>query len=152
MRLRSWWLAGLMLVTGVLVGVTQDGVVPATLGVVGFVVLAVLFSPLAFPRSLSAADARARSARDGRPVVYWRPGCTYCLRLRLRLGRRARRAYWVDIWRDPAGAAAVREVTGGDETVPTVALPDGAVVNPDPAWLRARLTASTGAAGGGRAD
>ncbi|SCG37037.1 glutaredoxin domain-containing protein [Micromonospora humi] len=147
---RSWWLAGLMLVTGVLVGVAQDGVVPSTLGVVGFAVLAVLFSPLAFPRSLSAEQARARSARDGRPVVYWRPGCTYCLRLRLRLGRRARQAHWVDIWRDPEGAAAVREVTGGDETVPTVVLPDGAVVNPDPAWLRARLAA--GAAGGGRPD
>ncbi|MFI5836733.1 glutaredoxin domain-containing protein [Micromonospora sp. NPDC051300] len=152
MRLRSWWSAGLMLVTGVLVGVTQDGVVSATLGVVGFAVLAVLFSPLAFPRSLSAAEASRRSARDGRPVVYWRPGCTYCLRLRLRLGRRAGRAYWVDIWRDPEGAAAVRAVTGGDETVPTVVLPDGAVVNPDPAWLRARLAVRAGAAGDGRAD
>ncbi|MCZ7437346.1 glutaredoxin domain-containing protein [Micromonospora sp. WMMC241] len=148
---RSWWFAGLMLVAGVLVGVTRDGVVPSVLGFAAFAVLAVLFSPLAFPRSLSAEQARARSARDGRPVVYWRPGCTYCLRLRLRLGRRARRAHWVDIWRDPEGAAAVRAVTGGDETVPTVVLPDGAVVNPDPAWLRARLAAGTGAAGtGGR--
>ncbi|WBC16147.1 glutaredoxin domain-containing protein [Micromonospora sp. WMMA1998] len=138
---RSWWLAGLMLVVGVLVGVAQDGAVPSVLGFAGFALLAVLFSPLAFPRSLSAAEARRRSARDGRPIVYWRPGCTYCLRLRLRLGRHAGRAHWVDIWRDPEAAAAVRAVTGGDETVPTVVLPDQVVVNPDPAWLRARLPA-----------
>ncbi|MFI7214114.1 glutaredoxin domain-containing protein [Micromonospora maritima] len=138
---RSWWFAGLMLAAGVLVGVAQDGAVPSALGFAGFAGLAVLFSPLAFPRSLTVAEARRRSVRDGRPIVYWRPGCTYCLRLRLRLGRRAGRAYWVDIWRDPEAAAAVRAVTGGDETVPTVVLPDGPVVNPDPAWLRARLPA-----------
>ncbi|MGY0005817.1 glutaredoxin domain-containing protein [Micromonospora sp. I033] len=139
--LRSWWMAGLMLVCGVLVAVGGDTAPVAAVEFLVFAVLAVLFSPLAFPRSLPAAEARERSARDGRPVVYWRPGCRYCLRLRLRLGRRAGRAYWVNIWRDPDGAAAVRVVTGGDETVPTVVLRDGAVVNPDPAWLRDRLPA-----------
>lgn len=130
-----------MLVVGVLVAVRAETPVLAVVEFLVFAVLAVLFSPLAFPRSLTAAEARERSARDGRPVVYWRPGCRYCLRLRLRLGRRAGRAYWVNIWRDPDGAAAVRAVTGGDETVPTVVLPGEAVVNPDPAWLRERLPA-----------
>ncbi|MDG4800682.1 glutaredoxin domain-containing protein [Micromonospora sp. WMMD980] len=138
---RSWRFAGLMLVAGVVMAFGQWRSGQPPLGFVPFAVLAVLFSPLVFPRSLTSAEARLRSARDGRTVVYWRPGCTYCLRLRLRLGRRAGRAHWVDIWRDPEGAAAVRAVTGGDETVPTVVLPDGAVVNPDPAWLRARLRA-----------
>jgi mycoredoxin len=96
-------------------------------------------SPLVFPRSLDAAEAQRRTADDGRPIVYWRPGCRYCLRLRVRLGRDARRAYWVNIWRDPAGAAAVREVTGGDETVPTAVLAGQPFVNPDPRWLRERL-------------
>ena len=104
-----------------------------------FVVLACLLSPLVFPRSLSAAQAQERSADDGRPVIYWRPGCRYCLRLRVRLGRDARRAYWVNIWSDPAGAAAVRAVTGGDETVPTVVVEGQSFVNPDPGWLRAHL-------------
>jgi mycoredoxin len=134
-------MAGLMLVVGVLVAVRAETSVLAVVELLVFAVLAVLFSPLAFPGSLSAAEARERSARDGRPVVYWRPGCRYCLRLRLRLGRRAGRAYWVNIWRDPDGAAAVRAVTGGDETVPTVVLRDEAVVNPEPAWLRERLPA-----------
>ncbi|MFG3298092.1 glutaredoxin domain-containing protein [Micromonospora chersina] len=139
--LRSWWMAGLMLVVGVLAALRAATPVVGAVEFLAFVVLAVLFSPLAFPRSLPAAEARERSARDGRPVVYWRPGCRYCLRLRLRLGRRAGRAHWVNIWRDPDGAAAVRAVTGGDETVPTVELRDEAVVNPEPAWLRDRLPA-----------
>lgn len=128
-----------MLVVGVFVAVGAETRVLAVVEFLVFTALAVLFSPLAFPRSLSAAEARERSARDGRPIVYWRPGCRYCLRLRLRLGRRAGRAHWVNIWRDPDGAAAVRAVTGGDETVPTVVLPGEAVVNPEPAWLRDRL-------------
>ncbi|MEU4366061.1 glutaredoxin domain-containing protein [Micromonospora chersina] len=137
--LRNWWMAGLMLVVGVLAARSAATPVVGAVEFLVFVVVAVLFSPLAFPRSLPAAEARERSARDGRPVVYWRPGCRYCLRLRLRLGRRAGRAHWVNIWRDPDGAAAVRAVTGGDETVPTVVLGDEAVVNPEPAWLRDRL-------------
>ncbi|MFI6327145.1 glutaredoxin domain-containing protein [Micromonospora chersina] len=137
--LRNWWMAGLMLVVGVLAARGAATPVVGAVEFLVFVVVAVLFSPLAFPRSLPAAEARERSARDGRPVVYWRPGCRYCLRLRLRLGRRAGRAHWVNIWRDPDGAAAVRAVTGGDETVPTVVLGDEAVVNPEPAWLRDRL-------------
>ncbi|MGP3960655.1 glutaredoxin domain-containing protein [Nonomuraea sp. 3N208] len=104
-----------------------------------FLLLAVRYSPLAFPRSIGAVEAQRRSAEDGRPIVYWRAGCKYCLRLRTRLGRDARRLHWVDIWRDPAGAAAVRAATGGDETVPTVVLAGRPYVNPDPAWVRGQL-------------
>ncbi|MGW5124215.1 glutaredoxin domain-containing protein [Streptomyces sp. NPDC004069] len=107
-----------------------------------FVLLAGLNSPLVFPRSIDALEARRRSAVDGRPVVFWRPGCTYCLRLRLRLGRSARRAHWVNIWRDPAGAAAVRAVNDGNETVPTVFVADQPHTNPDPEWVREQLSPS----------
>ncbi|MEV6368709.1 glutaredoxin domain-containing protein [Micromonospora musae] len=138
--LRIWGPPGLLLATGVYVAATLR---PLWLGVTWLVLLVALasvLSPLAFPGSVTAAQARRRGAADGRSVVYWRPGCTYCLRLRLRLGRAARRAYWVNIWSDPAGAATVREIAGGNETVPTVVLADGtAVVNPSPDWLRRRL-------------
>ncbi|MFB7242104.1 hypothetical protein CW362_33920 [Streptomyces populi] len=107
-----------------------------------FSLLAAVNSPLVFPRSIDALEARRRSATDGRPVVYWRPGCTYCLRLRVRLGRSARRLYWVNIWRDPAGAAAVREANGGDETVPTVVVAGRPHTNPDPEWVRGQLPPS----------
>ena len=108
-----------------------------------FALLACLNSPLAFPKSISALEAQRRSAADGRPIVFWRPGCTYCLQLRIRLGRSARRLHWVDIWRDPAGAAAVREANDGNETVPTVVVAGRPHVNPDPAWVRAQLSSST---------
>jgi mycoredoxin len=130
-------LTGLMVACGVLVAVPLD--VSRLGGLLVFLVLAWLFSPLSFPRSLSAAEAQERSAHDGRPIVYWRPGCRYCLRLRFRLGRAARRAYWVNIWSDQAGAAAVRAATGGDETVPTVVVDGQSFVNPEPTWLRQRL-------------
>ncbi|GGV89390.1 glutaredoxin domain-containing protein [Streptomyces massasporeus] len=105
-----------------------------------FLLLAGAHSPLVFPRSVGALEAERRSAADGRPVVYWRPGCQYCLRLRVRLGRDARRVHWVDIWRDPAGAAVVRAANQGNETVPTVVVAGRAHTNPDPAWVREQLT------------
>jgi mycoredoxin len=91
---------------------------------------AVVVSPWMFPRPMTDEAARVASDDDGRPIVYWRPGCPYCLRLRTRLGRDARRVLWVDIWADPDGAASVREVTGGDETVPTVIAGERSFINP----------------------
>lgn len=105
-----------------------------------FLVLAAVNSPLIFPRSIGAREAQRRSAVDGRPVVFWRPGCTYCMRLRIRLGRRARQLHWVNIWRDPAGAAAVRAANNGNETVPTVVVAGQPHTNPDPEWVREQLS------------
>ncbi|WP_333777304.1 glutaredoxin domain-containing protein [Streptomyces sp. IBSBF 3136] len=140
--MRAWVLPVVWVVCGsVIAAVEVSGGSPgvAVVVLVVFVLLAGVNSPLVFPRSVGALEARRRSAVDGRPVVYWRPGCTYCLRLRVRLGRRARQVHWVDIWRDPAGAAAVRAVNGGDETVPTVVVAGRPHTNPDPAWVREQL-------------
>lgn len=113
--------------------------VQAVVMLVVFVLLGGMYSPLVFPRSVGAAEARRRSAEDGRPVVYWRPACKYCMRLRFRLGREARRLHWVNIWSDPAAAALVRSVNNGNETVPTVVVAGTPHTNPDPAWVRAQL-------------
>ncbi|MFJ2928504.1 glutaredoxin domain-containing protein [Streptomyces massasporeus] len=122
-------------------GLVLTGSTAAAVGLlVVFLLLAGAHSPLVFPRSVGALEAERRSAADGRPVVYWRPGCQYCLRLRVRLGRDARRVHWVDVWRDPAGAAVVRAANQGDETVPTVVVAGRAHTNPDPAWVREQLT------------
>ncbi|MBT2511774.1 hypothetical protein J7I98_39635 [Streptomyces sp. ISL-98] len=104
--------------------------------------LAGVNSPPIFPRSISALEAQRRSAADGRPVVFWRPGCKYCVRLRIRLGRSARQVHWVNIWRDPAGSAAVRAANDGNETVPTVIVAGWPHTNPDPAWMREQLSRS----------
>ncbi|MGW1772733.1 glutaredoxin domain-containing protein [Streptomyces sp. NPDC002104] len=140
---RAWKLP-LQLVLGgsaLAVGLMLMGsTVTAAVLLVVFVVLAGVHSPLVFPRPVTALEAHRRSAADGRPVVLWRPGCQYCIRLRLRLGRSARQLHWVDIWRDPAGAAAAREANQGNETVPTVIVAGRPHTNPDPAWVRAQLT------------
>ena len=62
--------------------------------------------------------------------VYWRPGCPCCMMLRLRLRSAGVPAEWVNIWEDQAAAATVRDITGGDETVPTVVVGTKAMVNP----------------------
>jgi hypothetical protein len=61
----------------------------------------------------------------------------------LRLGlRRARvRAEWINIWDDPAAAAEVRDITGGDETVPTVVVGTHAVCNPSARQVIAAMRA-----------
>jgi glutaredoxin len=141
--MRAWILPTLLVLSG---SVVATGLVlrgrpgEAAVLLVMFVLLAGVHSPLMFPRSIGALEARRRSAVDGRPVVFWRAGCKYCLRLRFRLGRAARQAHWVDIWRDPAGAAAVRAANGGNETVPTVFVAGRPHVNPDPEWVREQLS------------
>ena len=101
-----------------------------------FVVLAWLYSPWFFPRPVSAAEAARRSQIDGKPIVFWRPGCRYCLRLRIRLRAAARGLHWVDIWLDQAAAELVRGYADGNETVPTVLVGGRAYINPDPSWVR----------------
>ena len=140
--LRSWGTPVFVVFCGAVVAASQfveDLFWPGTVEFLVFVGLASVVSPVMFPRSISAAEARRLSATDGRTIVYWRPGCRYCLRLRARLGRAARGAYWVNIWSDPAGAAAVRAVADGNETVPTVVLDGESFVHPDPDWVRERL-------------
>lgn len=116
---------------------------PAAALLPAFLALAGVNSPLIFPRSIGALDAQRRGVLDGRPVVFWRPGCKYCVRLRIRLGRNARQLHWVNIWRDPAGAAAVRAANFGNETVPTVVVAGRPHTNPDPEWVRGQLSPST---------
>ncbi|MEV6591760.1 glutaredoxin domain-containing protein [Streptomyces acidicola] len=142
---RAWILPVLLVLVGsaVATGLILSGNPgAATALLLMFVLLAGMNSPLIFPRPIGALEAQRRSAVDGRPVIFWRPGCKYSLRLRLRLGRSARQSHWVDIWRDPAGAAAVRAANDGNETVPTVIVAGRPHTNPDPEWVREHLSPS----------
>jgi glutaredoxin len=143
---RAWVLPLVLMLCGsVLAAGSIAGGAPgaATALLLVFVLLAGVNSPLVFPRSIGTLEAQRRSAVDGRPVVFWRPGCKYCLRLRIRLGRSAHQLHWVDIWRDPAAAAVVRAANDGNETVPTVIVAGEPHTNPDPAWVREQLSRST---------
>jgi glutaredoxin-like protein len=70
------------------------------------------------------------NATDSPVTVYWRPGCPYCFLLRFKLRRSGISVREVNIWEDPSGAAAVREIANGNEAVPTVTIGDVAMVNP----------------------
>lgn len=94
-------------------------------------VAAVLVSPLPFPRDTGLS-------RD--TTIYWKPGCSFCILMRLGLAGVAGRARWVDVSRDELSAAAVRDHNDGDLTTPTVVTPDGPRTNPSVRWVRAQLS------------
>ncbi|MER6218238.1 glutaredoxin domain-containing protein [Streptomyces sp. NPDC001674] len=132
-------LCGSVVATGL---ISRGSLGTASALLLAFLVLAGMNSPVILPRSIGAQEAQRRSAIDGRPVVFWRPGCRHCIRLRIRVGRNARQLHWVNIWRDPAGAAAVRAANDGNETVPTIVVTGRPHTNPDPEWVRAQLPAT----------
>ena len=86
----------------------------------------------------STHDA-ASGAAPPAVVVYWRPGCPYCARLRWGLRRSKVASEWFNIWNDPNAAAYVRSVNGGDETVPTVVVGEITMLNPTPRQVKGEL-------------
>lgn len=85
--------------------------------------------PEATPAAAPSPDAQ--DAADG-VVFFWRPGCGFCASLRHHLRREGLPLLEVDIWQDDRAAAAVRAITGGNETVPTVVVGPVQMVNPSP--------------------
>jgi glutaredoxin-like protein len=79
------------------------------------------------------------TAQQDGVVVYVRPGCPYCMVLRLGLRRTGLEYTEVDIWKDPEAAAFVRSVADGNETVPTVVVAGRAMVNPSTAEVKAAV-------------
>jgi glutaredoxin-like protein len=67
---------------------------------------------------------------DDEVVVYWRPGCPFCMKLRASMAFTSLPHRRVNIWQDADAAAFVRSVAGGNETVPTVTVAGHAMVNP----------------------
>ena len=77
-----------------------------------------------------ASGVGASSVDPARVIVYWRPGCGYCSRLRRGLRRARVVTEEIDIWSDAQGAATVRSINAGDETVPTVVVGVVTLTNP----------------------
>ena len=140
---RRWWLTWWVAAVAV-VSLFTGGRPPASSVAVAaaMLVAAWVLSPRFFPSSPRDAEAQRQSADTGAPVVYWRPGCSYCLRMRIALGRLGSRAIWVDVSQDRDASARVRAANAGNETVPTVFVGDVVAVNPSPAWVRDHLRAA----------
>jgi mycoredoxin len=60
--------------------------------------------------------------------VYTTAWCGHCRRLKAQLDRAGVDFHEVDIERDATAASFVAGVNGGNQTVPTVQLPDGSVL------------------------
>ena len=93
---------------------------------------------------MGTADHDSTSGSASTPVIYWRPGCPYCARLRGGLRRMKVAVEELDIWTDPAAAAFVRSVNGGDETVPTVVVAGVTLLNPTPREVMRELERQSG--------
>jgi mycoredoxin len=77
-------------------------------------------------------------------IMYTTPWCGFCRNLKKQLARNGIEMTEVDIEQDQAAAEFVMSVNGGNQTVPTVVLPDGTtLVNPSAAQVRERLAAVT---------
>jgi glutaredoxin-like protein len=111
------------MVTSVISGVLQ------TIAI-SFVVLYLIWLIVAnLPRRGRARMSITQVDREG-VVVYWRPGCKYCMKLRMRLRFTRLQYVEVNIWRTVEAAAFVRSVADGNETVPTVTVAGKVLVNP----------------------
>ena len=64
--------------------------------------------------------------------VYWRPGCPYCSRLLRYFDASAVTYRLHNIWEDDDARRFVQAHNNGNETVPTVAVFDDVLTNPDP--------------------
>jgi len=77
-------------------------------------------------------------------TVYTTPWCGYCHRLTKQLERAGVAFSTVDIETDAEAARFVEGINGGNQTVPTVVLPDGdALTNPPIGVVLARLGATS---------
>ncbi|WP_082567028.1 glutaredoxin domain-containing protein [Janibacter sp. Soil728] len=135
-----WWPALTGVIASVLLVVQSSltGDLSRLVLAVGFLVLAWWLSPLNGRRGPRHADIDTH--REDFPVViYWRPGCVYCLRLRGALGKDKGKATWVSIWADEEAAAFVRSINDGNESVPTVRIGEQVHTNPEPELVRAAL-------------
>ena len=75
------------------------------------------------------------------PVVYWRPGCPFCLALRTKLRLTGTPHRLVNVWQDADASALVRSVNGGNELVPTVQVGERFLSNPSLRAVRAAVAA-----------
>lgn len=87
--------------------------------------IAVRDRPARHPRKPPWRDVLVATGSFAAGVVLW---CGHCRRLKAQLDRAGVDFDEIDIERDAAAAAFVGGVNGGNQTVPTVLLPDGSVL------------------------
>lgn len=122
-----WLLSALMAAVGLLTlisWVRHGGLVPFLIAAV-LLFLAIRFLAFTWIASRPVAYVDEYLAAGG-VVVFWRPGCRYCLQLIRQLDTdQLDVPYWVNIWADTEAARRVAQYHGGDEVVPTIVTSNG---------------------------
>jgi glutaredoxin len=141
MRFDRWRQVAVILVAAALL---VAGQVIAGDPVVAAVIVAVLV-PLAWwnwpnrrGRHVSHRQAQAEVGGEG-VIVYWRPGCPYCARLKLALRPVGHEVTWVNIWQDAEAASYVAGHRDGNETVPTAVTGSGELLPSTAEAIKAQL-------------
>lgn len=128
-------IAGVVLAVQLWADSPAAGVLAVLLGLLvgGGLVLATLrrgpHTPWTQARSLVGPD---------RAVVFWKPTCVYCIRLRRAL-RGDPQVVWVNVWADRAANAEVRRHNVGDELTPTALVGERVLRNPSADEVRSAL-------------
>ena len=105
----------------------QIGMIAAGLFLAGY---AVTYRWAVRVRSRPFAGAQAHVEAGG-VVVFWRPGCPFTMRLiKVLTAQERNRAYWVNIWQEPAAAVFLEGLHEARDGHPHQAVPT--------AWLRRR--------------
>jgi mycoredoxin len=92
----------------------------------------------------AGSDVSPNVATDNQLIMYSTPWCGYCRRLKSQLDRAGIPFTEIDITDDAEATTFVEGVNGGNQTVPTVRLPNGtALTNPTLPQLTAALAAAT---------
>ena len=82
-------------------------------------------------------------ARSRQLIIYWRPGCMWCIKLWRDLEPDERdRLLWVNVMADPEASRYIRQFHDGDMTTPTVVTGNGRQVAASVEQVRARLARS----------
>ncbi|MDN5724524.1 MAG: hypothetical protein L0G99_01150 [Propionibacteriales bacterium] len=127
---------GLLVVLGIRNGQPLD----VTVGCLAILV-AILFTQ-SFRRWVTRMQSRNQPEPnyDAPVVIFWRPGCGYCARLKRELGADGAKAEWANIWAHDQAMTLVKAANNGDETVPTVKINGTFHTNPDPVEVRLALS------------
>ncbi|MGH3504958.1 MAG: glutaredoxin family protein [Nocardioidaceae bacterium] len=133
-----WWPPGAVLLAAMAVLVVSNGVAGILIAVL-LLVYSWMVSPAFFPRSTDLRAALVSATAGEAPLILCKPGCAYCIRLRMALLPISRRAFWVDSSLDEHAEMLVRSQNAGDHTTPTVVFRDQARTNPDVTWVRSLL-------------
>jgi mycoredoxin len=78
-----------------------------------------------------------------RIILFWRPGCGFCVRLARALDAMDIDPELRNIWEEPDSAEFVGSVNRGNELVPTLVVGEAVLSNPSADEVRAALAGSS---------